>query len=310
MEGRRLVRVSNLQVRSSSRLLLRGVDLEVNAGQVHLLVGESGCGKTMLIRALLGILPVGTERCGGAVELFGKPAPEDPEGLRSLRARRMALIPQDPAGWLNPRVKAGVQMLEVPLQEGADLLQLRERAYGLARRCGLSEEVFFAYPARLSGGQAQRVLVLSALLRGAQLLLCDEPVTALDAPSARAVMGLLKTLADEGAGLLFVTHQLSLCRGFAQQMTVLYNGLVMETGRAEDLLTRPLHPYTVDLIAAVPVLTPCPPRRLRELPPRREEQGDAGCPYAPRCRRAQHRCRLERPPLEVREGRQVRCFYV
>lgn len=275
-----------------------------------MLVGESGCGKTMLIRALLGLLPFGVERCGGTIELFGSLAPEDEERLRSLRARRMALIPQDPAGWLNPRVKAGVQMLEVPLQEGADPVSLRERAFALARRCGLSDRVFSAYPARLSGGQAQRVLVLSAVLRGAELLLCDEPVTALDAPSARAVMGLLKTLADHGAGLLFVTHQLALCRGFAHRMTVLYNGLVMETGRAQDLLGEPLHPYTADLVAAVPVLAPCPPRRLKELPPRRDDGTDGGCPYAPRCCRAEARCRSELPPLEFRQGRQVRCFYV
>jgi oligopeptide/dipeptide ABC transporter ATP-binding protein len=286
-----------------------GVSFHIHRGETLGLVGESGCGKSTLGRAVLrlGEIHAGSVRFDGE-DITTKSA----RALRPLR-RRMQMVFQDPYASLNPRMK--VQDL---VGEGLDVHALAAgadraaRVQSLLEKVGLRAEVLDKYPHELSGGMRQRVGIARALAVDPLLLVCDEPVSALDASVRAQVVNLLAELRDElGLTLLFIAHDLALVRHLSSRVAVMYLGKIVEEAASEEIFARPRHPYTRALLAAAPV--PDPERR-KDAPPLQGEPGSSlavpdGCRFHPRCPEADARCRSEEPALVQIGAARVACFH-
>ncbi len=256
-----------------------GVDLTVAPGEVLALVGESGCGKTTLIRSVLGLEPLSS----GTVEFDGETLSGSARGLRALR-RRVQMIFQDPTGALNPRhtiyeaVAEGIRIQGVPGRE----VDLVADALG---RAGLrpAERYMSRYPHEVSGGQRQRVLIAGAMVLTPQLLLADEPVASLDASIRGEILALMRSLVDDtGISIVAVTHDLGLAWNIADRIAVMYLGRIVEVGPAEDVLADPQHPYTRALLSVVPEADRMDQQILvGETPDPSAIPG--GCRFHPRC---------------------------
>ena len=263
--------------RSHATNVLRGASLEVGIGEVRGLVGESGAGKSMLGRAVLGLLPANAVIGSGTVQFEGRDliAMPEPE-RRSLLGRRIALIPQDPMTSLNPVKRVGAQIVallrhHLALSKGDAL----ERATELLVEVAIREprRVLELYPHEISGGMRQRVLIAMAFACDPSLVIADEPTTALDVTVQRQVLQLVERLRQRhGAAILFVTHNLGVVAKICRTLTVLHAGRVLEEGETADVLTRPRHPYTRALLAATPradrpaeALCPVPPALIESL---------------------------------------------
>ena len=242
---------------AGSANVLRGVSLEVQPGEVRGLVGESGAGKSMLGRAILGLLPANARIAGGAIEFEGRDFLAMPEReRRDLLGRRIALIPQDPMTSLNPVRRVGIQIAAV-LQHHLALSrqQARQRATELLAEVAIRDpqRVINLYPHEISGGMRQRVLIAMAFACDPGLIIADEPTTALDVTVQRQVLQLVERLRQRhGAAILFVTHDLGVVAKICRTMTVMHAGRVLEDGETADVLAKPQHPYTRALLAATP----------------------------------------------------------
>ena len=237
--------------------ILRGIDLTVRAGEVHGLVGESGAGKTMVGKVVLGIEPQRAVITGGTVHFDGQPITHLSESRRrGLMGQGMALIPQDPMTALNPAFRIGDQITDVlRLHMGLDRASARDRALELLNDVHIRapERVLRQYPHELSGGMRQRVLIAIAFSCRPKLIIADEPTTALDVTVQRQVLGLIKALqADRGTALLFITHDLGVVSKLCDRVTVLHGGRVLEQGDVATLFQKPSHAYTRALMAATP----------------------------------------------------------
>ncbi len=257
--GRTVLAVDNLKVNlGSPRSLWRdsrpvyavdGVSLHVNAGETVGLVGESGCGKSSLAKAIVGLNPIaaGTVRIDGTLV--------DP--ARGGTRQAVQYVFQDPFASLNPRRTIGQSMTEALQTGGTPAQQIRERAVELLATVGLSAAHLDRYPHAFSGGQRQRIGIARALATNPRLLLCDEPVSALDVSVQAQVINLLADLRDGlGLGYLFIAHDLAVVRHLADRVAVMYLGRIVETGPAEDVYANPLHPYTAALLSSSPQPTP------------------------------------------------------
>jgi peptide/nickel transport system ATP-binding protein len=262
--------VQNLKVAIGATNVLRGASLEVAPGEVRGLVGESGAGKSMLGRAVLGLLPANAAITSGSIGFEGRDlmSMADTE-RRNLLGRRIALIPQDPMTSLNPVKRVGTQISALLRHH----LGLSKRA-ALARAAELLAEVAIREPARvlgiypheISGGMRQRVLIAMAFACDPGLVIADEPTTALDVTVQRQVLQLVERLRrSHGAAVLFVTHDLGVVAKICRTMTVLHAGRVLEEGETADVLARPRHPYTRALRAATP-RADRPAEALRPVP--------------------------------------------
>jgi peptide/nickel transport system ATP-binding protein len=251
--------------------VLRGVSLELRPGEVRGLVGESGAGKSMLGRAVLGLLPANAAIVAGRIAFEGRDliAMPEPE-RRRLFGRRIALIPQDPMTSLNPVKRVGAQIAMLLRHH----LGLSKRD-ALARAAELLSEVAIRdprrvldlYPHEISGGMRQRVLIAMAFACDPSLVIADEPTTALDVTVQRQVLQLVERLRQRhGAAVLFVTHDLGVVAKICRTMTVLHAGRVLEEGETADVLAKPRHPYTRALLAATP-RADRPAEALRPVPP-------------------------------------------
>ncbi|WP_030550901.1 ABC transporter ATP-binding protein [Streptomyces exfoliatus] len=294
-----------------------GVDLDIGAGEIVALVGESGCGKTTLARSLLGLV----RPTSGTVAFDGQPLGYSSGALKAYR-KRAQLVLQDPSGSLNPRhtvydaVAEGLRIHGVH-RTGTDE---REAVAGALARAGLRppERFFLRYPHELSGGQRQRVVIAGALVLEPELIVADEPVASLDASVRGEILALLLRLRDElGLSALVVTHDLGLAWNIADRVAVMYLGRVVETGTVESVLTSPQHPYTRALLSVLPesggspvVLTGEPPDPSR-IP--------SGCRFHARCQvlasgeaaAVADRCRGENLPVLGGSGaRAVACHWV
>jgi len=247
-----LLEVTGLRVEYRGRPAVRavdGVDLTVAAGQVVGLVGESGCGKSTLARAVCGLVrpKAGTVRVDGS--------PVKPLGLRSRPAAltRLQMVFQDPYASLHPRRSIAAQIADGVRAAGARGVASPDPAAWL-RRVGLDPAGAARYPHEFSGGQRQRIAIARALAARPDLLIGDEPISSLDASTQAVVAALMRDLAvDSGAGLLFISHDLSVVRLIADRLAVMYRGRIVESGPAADIWRDPRHPYTRALLAAIPV---------------------------------------------------------
>jgi peptide/nickel transport system ATP-binding protein len=277
---------------------LRRVDLTVRQGTIHGLIGESGCGKTITAMALLGLLPRGAQIRADRFTFDGM---ELRDVAESLRGRRIALISQDPAAALNPVLTIRRQIDDVLRAHHALPKATRHaRAVELLAATGLPdpERVLRSYPHQLSGGMQQRVVIAQALATGADLLIADEPTTALDVTIGAQVLALLRNLVRaRGLTVLMITHDMDVVAEICDTVTVLYAGTSVEDGPVAKVLARPRHPYTRALLAALPDAGPRGARLAAiegHIPPPSEPI--AGCAFAPRCAVARAECGLLPPP--------------
>jgi peptide/nickel transport system ATP-binding protein len=293
--------------------VLNGIDLDVGRGAALGLVGESGCGKSVTWLAALGLLPGKARVTGSAtldgVELVGAPAAT----LEGVRGGRVAMIFQDPASALNPVISVGRQIAEAAaLHRHLDAAAARAEALRLMTLVGIPDpgRRFDLYPHAFSGGQCQRLMIAMALAGRPDVLIADEPTTALDATIQAQILDLLAQLrAETGMGLVFISHDLGAVSAVCDTIAVMYAGRIVEQAAMAELFAAPRHPYTRGLFDAIPRLDGRP---LAAIPgsvpdPRLRV---TGCAFAPRCPNASPLCRDMAPKLLPQEdGRRLACFH-
>ncbi len=303
--------------------VLDGIDLTLETGGTLGIVGETGCGKSVLARSLLGLNPMPPARVvSGHIRFEGRDIlGMSKREMRRLRGRAISMVFQDPASYLNPLLAVGTQMEDAIRGQDAAAgdrqrprSAARSRAAELLAAVGLPEpgRLLDSHPHQLSGGMRQRVLIAMALAGDPALLVADEPTTALDVTVQAQVLALIARLvAERGLALMLITHDLGVVAASCARVAVMYAGTVVEEAPTGELLARPLHPYARGLIAAVPDL---------DRPERRPEgiagsipslvAPPAGCRFHPRCPIATERCRAEKPPRrEILPDRAVACHH-
>jgi oligopeptide/dipeptide ABC transporter ATP-binding protein len=289
-----------------------GITLDVGEREVVGLVGESGCGKSTLGRTIVGL----HDKSSGEVRYRGEPLPARYRAEDFRRwARRIQMIFQDPDSSLDPRMTLREIVAEGPLLNGTwKRAEVPERVASWLSRVGLSPDQMSRFPHEFSGGQRQRIGIARALALEPELVICDEPISALDVSVQAQVVNLLAELkASMGLTLLFIAHDLSMVRYVSDRMAVMYLGQLVELGKADDVYFRPKHPYTQSLVASNLEADPRAERNREPAPPRGEVMSPInlapGCRFAGRCPFAMEVCRAKDPVWqEVEPGRFVACF--
>jgi oligopeptide transport system ATP-binding protein len=303
-----LLQVDDLTVRFRTEggevTAVNGVSFTLERGRTLGIVGESGSGKSQSMMALMGLLAV-NGRAGGRAMFNGQDLLTLPTAaLNRIRGDRIAMIFQDPMTSLNPYLTVERQMTEVlELHKGLSRAAARTRAIAALEAVRIPDAArrVRQYPHEFSGGMRQRIMIAMALMCEPDVLIADEPTTALDVTVQAQIIALLRDLQrDFGTAIVLITHDLGVVAGLCDDVMVLYGGRVMEHGSAEAIFYRPTHPYTLGLLGAVPKLDhdgerllaiPGVPPNMARLP--------AGCPFSTRCTFAQERCATDRPPLEA-----------
>ncbi len=313
-----LLAVEDLHVTYTTRTgdvpAVRGVDLTVRSGEVVGLAGESGCGKSTVAASVLRLLPA-SARVDGRVVLDGEDVLAMTWGrVRQVRWARASMVFQGALHSLNPVQRVARQVAEpIILHEGVGAAEAEARAVDLLGQVGIPPGRTTAYPHQLSGGQRQRVMIAMALACDPQLLIADEPTTALDVMVQAQILDLLQQLVRErGLGLLVISHDLSVLADRCDRVAVMYAGRVVESGRAEDVFTRPRHPYSSGLSDAFPTIGEAAsryhPAGLAGDPPDLALL-PTGCAFHPRCGRARHDCRVGDVALHRLADREVACLH-
>jgi peptide/nickel transport system ATP-binding protein len=313
-----VLQVSHLQTQFTTRAgIVKAVDdvsFEVMPGQIMGLVGESGSGKSMTGYSIMGLIDAPGNVVGGSIvlrgqELRGLPA----ESMRRLRGERIAMIFQDPMMTLNPVLRIDTQMMEAVLAHHAVGPSVaRAMARESLVRVGIAspDERLLAYPHQFSGGMRQRVAIAIALLNKPDLIICDEPTTALDVTIQGQILYEMQKLCREsGTALIWITHDLSVVAGLADTVCVMYAGKIVESGTVQQVLEQSRHPYTLGLIASAPSRNPRG-QPLRQIPGMTPSMLNlpVGCAFRERCDRASAACD-QPPPIQEFDGHTLRCFH-
>ena len=295
---------------------VNGISFEIGPGETLGIVGESGCGKSVTSLSLLGILPRAGAVTGGSATFEGRDLLKLSDNeLRRIRGRDIGMIFQDPMTSLNPVLTIGRQIREA-LDAHFDLskAEANARVTDLLDQVGIpsAELRLKDYPHQFSGGMRQRAMIAMALACEPKLLIADEPTTALDVTIQAQILDLLKKLVqDRETALILITHDLGVVAGMCERVNVMYAGMFMETGSAEQLFYHPRHPYTLGLLQSVPRLDAERKTKLQPIEgaPRDMLRPPQACPFQPRCRFEVEQSRLEVPPLrELEPGHMVACF--
>ncbi|MEZ0345607.1 MAG: ABC transporter ATP-binding protein [Infirmifilum sp.] len=310
-----LLRVEGLTVSYNSRRgrveALNNVTLDLGEGEVMGVVGESGSGKSTLGLSILRLLPDNAVVEGGSIHFNGVNLLElDEEKMREIRGKGIGMVFQDPYSALNPVMRIGDHFVELFLEHG--FFQDREEALAEAgdilESLGVPRARLNDYPHQLSGGQRQRVAIGLALALKPRLVVADEITTALDALVEAQIMELLKDVKKAyKTSMIFITHNMGLVAEFSDKVTVMYAGKVVESGKTEEVVGEPYHPYTKALLASVPRIGGS--KELKPIPGETPDMRSppSGCRFHPRCPLAFDKCRIEEPPLRNVGGRLVSC---
>jgi oligopeptide transport system ATP-binding protein len=284
---------------------VNGVSFGLGEGETLGVVGESGCGKSVTMLSVMGLIqtPPGKIEAGKAIFAGQDLISMSKEELRHVRGAQIAMIFQDPMTSLNPVLTIGHQLEEpLMLHIGMTKKQARERAAELLAMVGIpnAKDRLSDYPHQYSGGMRQRVMIAMALSCSPQILIADEPTTALDVTIQAQITDLVKRLRDElGMAIIWITHDLGVVAGLAQRVLVMYGGYIIEESPVRDLYANPTHPYTIGLLGSLPRLNEKQPTKLFSIegqPPVLYDKPNA-CPFAPRCKWVMEHCWQENPPL-------------
>ena len=318
MENENILIIKDLDVRlfidRGELPVIDRLSLTLKAGETLGIVGESGCGKSMLASAIMGLIAHPGKVTGGSIQFEGQElAGMKKKDLRRIRGTGISMIFQEPMTSLNPLMTCGRQIVEtITSHEKVSKAEAKERALDMIRSVGIArpEKVFSEVPAQLSGGMRQRIMIAMALICRPRLLICDEPTTALDVTVQAQILGLIRRLQKEtGTSVIFISHDMGVISQMADRVAVMYAGQLVEYAEGEKIFTEPKHPYTQGLQAAIPRLDeekdtllsiPGNVPMLYDLP--------KGCIFSPRCAHATEQCRNERPELVENSGHLVRCF--
>lgn len=301
---------------------VNGVSFDLEAGETLAMVGESGCGKSVTVMSLLGLIPQPPARIAEGQALFnaGDSTVDllnlSEAGLRKVRGKHIGMVFQDPLASLNPVLAIGLQIAET-LMEHLRLSEAEARAHAvqLLERVGIpgARERYHDYPHQFSGGMRQRVMFAIAIACSPKILIADEPTTALDVTVQAQIIDLAMRLRRElGMAVIWITHDLGVVAGMADRVQVMYGGTVVESAWVEDLYEKPKHPYTLGLLRALPQLSAGASKRLVSIngSPPDLFAPLTHCPFAERCPYAFERCLQEIPSLRfVAEKHEVACFY-
>ena len=297
---------------------LSGVNLRLRRGEIHGLVGESGCGKSVTSRTILGLVDRKHTRLGGVIRFDGRNLLTLPEKeMRAIRGGRISMIFQDPLNSLSPLETVGSQIeeamanhLDLPRQE------LRRRTAQLLEKVGLHPDTARQYPFELSGGMQQRVMIAQAISCNPELLIADEPTTALDLTIQAQVLKLLKSLQKElSLTILLITHNFALVTENCDRASVMYSGRIVETAPSRSIIESAAHPYTRALINCIPRSNASGENHRGKLPvihgsPPRLYTPIKACPFAPRCPVSDGACEEMPPVTDLGEGRTVSCHHL
>jgi peptide/nickel transport system ATP-binding protein len=290
-----------------------GVSFDIAKGEVLGVVGESGAGKSVTGAAIIGLIDPPGRIAGGEIRLSGMRIDNlPPDDMRRIRGKRIGMVFQDPLTSLNPLYRIGDQLVETITTHMALSPQAaRKRAIDLLAEVGIPapDKRIDGYPHEFSGGMRQRVVIALAIAAEPELIIADEPTTALDVSIQAQIIALIKKLGREhGTAVMLVTHDMGVIAEIADRVAVMYSGRIAEIGAVRDVVQRPLHPYAKGLMGAIPTLESTTPRlvqipgsmpRLSAIP--------RGCAFNPRCAHAFDRCRVDRPEPLSRDGREVAC---
>lgn len=290
------------------------VNFDLRRGEILGMVGESGAGKSLTGAAIIGLLEPPGHVAGGEIRLEGERIDNlPPHKMRQIRGKRIAMVFQDPLTSLNPILTIAEQLIEtirthLPMSEK----EARERAVALLDEVGIpaARRRLDDYPHHFSGGMRQRVVIALALAAEPDLIIADEPTTALDVSVQAQIIDVLKKLCrDRGAAVILVTHDMGVIAEAADRVAVMYAGRVAEIGKVRQIVKSPRHPYTVGLMGSIPSITH-DVERLTQIPGSmpRIDAIPQGCAYNPRCNRVFDRCKVERPDLIATEDGQVACW--
>jgi peptide/nickel transport system ATP-binding protein len=316
-----LLEVQSLSVRLQTQrgpaLAVRDLSFSLERGATLGLVGESGCGKSITALSLMGLLPERAEALG-QIRFDGQVlATQDEDAWRQLRGNRIGMVFQEPMTALNPVHTIGAQVAEpLRLHQGQARDAARRQAVALLDRVGIADagRRFDAYPHQFSGGQRQRISIAMALACGPDLLIADEPTTALDLTLQGQILDLIHDLVQErGMALLLISHDLGVIAQNVSHMMVMYGGSVVESGPTAAVFARMAHPYTQGLFGARPRLGAARGERLATIPGSVPELVDlpSGCPFASRCAIALDRCAATAPPVsQLGDAHQASCYWL
>jgi oligopeptide transport system ATP-binding protein len=296
---------------------VNGISYTLDEGETLAIVGESGCGKSVSVMSLIRLIPIPPGKVvAGEVWFDGKDLTKlSNDEIRQVRGNRIAMIFQDPMTSLNPVLTIGKQLTEaMQLHLGMDKAQSRKRAVELLELVGIpgADKRLDEYPHQFSGGMRQRVMIAMGLSCNPQLLIADEPTTALDVTIQAQIVDLVKELKEKiGMAIIWITHDLGVVAGIAERVIVMYAGLIVEEAEVHDLYGKPLHPYTLGLLKSMPRLDLGKDEKLipiNGLPPDLVDFPE-GCPFAARCVYRVDRCLTENPPIEyVTPTHRVACW--